>query len=169
MKNNRFEVATFLDKCKEIGWTPPEDLFIRVLKLRKQGAEYIEVTDEEMKTMFYEKRKREEKENTYRILEKLRLNGLQQEKTNVDMAIINYAECIKEGEASGSRFFYSYAYAYERIIILLQKQHRYEEEISYINAYLKHNINMKKKDNYKERLEKLKEKMSSKQAISSKK
>lgn len=89
-----------------------------------------------------------------------RLKGMELEKSrDIDEAISAFSKCIEIGESKGDKFFHSYSFAYERIIIDLHKTKQYYREAYYIREYLKHDLRDKDRDKYQNRLEKLKVKL----------
>lgn len=164
----KVDVREFLNKYRTMeyrhGIYIPEDIYIRCsqkeldLLLKDKSNPYIELPDNIDKVIEANKRKDEQEEALYNEISSYRLNGMDKEERGlINEAIEEYALSIEIGEQTN--MFHAYAHSYERIIILLHKLKDYENEISYISQYLKHNLSDRDIEKYRKRLEKIKSKI----------
>lgn len=134
----------------------PEDIFFKCSSLETSSTT-IDLPDDIIEVIESNKRKDEEREALYREISNHRLAGFDKEdKKDVTGAISEYMKAIEIGETT--TMFHAYAYAYERIIILLHKVKDYQSEAQYIAQYLGHKIRDKQRDKYQKRLGNLKAK-----------
>lgn len=141
----------------------PEYIYIKCsnietdILLKKRQDVYIDLPSNIYDIIEANKKEQENRDNLEIKISSHRVGGMNLEKEgNIEDAISEYKKAIEIGEQSSLSRFSSYAYAYERIIILLHKVKDIEKEKQYINAYLSHNISDKAKDKYTNRLNKLK-------------
>lgn len=136
----------------------PDDILYKCLPL-EYSSTMIDLPDGIIEIIEANKRQDEEQEALYREISNHRLSGLAMEKKkDIVGAISEYMKAIEIGEMT--TMFHAYAYAYERIIILLHKTKDYQSEAKYIVQYLNHKneISDKQMDKYQKRIENLKAK-----------
>ena len=129
-----------------------------------QGIKEYEVPDNFYEVIRQKVKEEELRQANYSKIEEYRLNGMYYDKNKeVDIAIYQYAKAIELGETVNN-MFHAYAYAYERIFVLLHKIKDYQAEYQYLEKYLAHEeLNLKchekTRAKYQERFDKLKNKL----------
>ena len=163
----RVNIKNFLNKYRTSeyrhGIYIPEDIYIKCSQMElgmiAKGVDvaYIDLPDDIYDIIESNKKDQEYREDIDNRISNHRICGINYEKEgNIEDAISEYKKAIEIGEQTSLSRFTSYAYAYERIIILLHKIKDIENEKHYIQAYLLHNdIAEKTKEKYINRLNKM--------------
>ncbi len=121
-----------------------------------EGHTSCEVSEYEYERMERLLQEHNAKVKEYDAIGKLRLKGMEWEKTSPKKAMQYYKKCIEMGEASIHDPFSAFAHAYVRLIVLLNKEKKYDEQAQYIKAYLQHKgVTDAEREKYNKRLEKI--------------
>lgn len=162
----KVNIKDFLNKYRAIeyrhGIYIPEDIYVQCsqveldMLLRGLDVAYIDLPDNIYDIIEANKKEQECREDIDNIISNHRICGINYEKEGcIEAAINEYKKAIEIGEQASLSRFSSYAYAYERIIILLHKMKDIDSEKHYINKYMLHDISEKTKEKYINRLNKL--------------
>lgn len=163
----KVNIKDFLNKYRAIeyrhGIYIPEDIYVQCsqveldMLLRGLDVAYIDLPDNIYDIIEANKKEQEYREDIDNKISNHRICGINYEKEGcIEAAINEYKKAIEIGEQASLSRFSSYAYAYERIIILLHKIKDIDSEKHYINTYILHDdISEKTKEKYINRLNKL--------------
>lgn len=150
----KINLEELFDYCNRNGISVaniPENVMLASTDATLKGESTFEVSDNTFMLIDEAHRKDVERQKQYNDISAFRLAGMKAEnESNVEDAIVQYAEAIRIGEASEFDLLHAYRHAYDRIIILLSRTHAYAREAEYIEQLLKWH---KLQDNDRTRLE----------------
>lgn len=125
-----------------------------------EGHTSCKVSEYEYERMERLLQQAKQEKKDYDAIAKLRLKGIEWEKTNPKRAIDYYKRCVGLGEATPHDCFSAYAHAYKRLIVLLNKEKNYGEQAQYIKSFLQHTgISDDERIKYQTRLDKITKKI----------
>lgn len=164
-KSIRYKISDFREEFRNNITAVPENFMLFFFDAEAKGEEFIDVPVSVLKTTQENIEKNRKWDNTYNSIMSNSIAGQKAEKDgDTDNAIEFYKEAIHIGEKSEIEIFHAYAYPYNRLFVLLHKQKRISEEISYLRTYLTHDLSEKDRSKYTERLNKLDKNKNYKQA-----
>lgn len=161
----KIKIEDFLNLPIKVQICAPDDLCSTLINAYYfEGKKEYEVPDNFFDIIKQNVKNEELRKTNYDKIEEFRLSGMKFDKNkDIENAINQYSKAIELGETV-DKMFHAYAYAYERIFVLLHKIKDYQAEYQYLEKYLAHEeLNLKchekTRAKYQDRFDKLKNKL----------
>lgn len=131
------------------------DLLLEMHKALMRGETHIKVPKGTIYKLEKKKAERLEKERIESIVAELRIQGMYYDKIkDTSKAISFFEDCVKFGEENKVRVT-SYAYCFDRLIILYGRNKQFDDRIAFLQKIIKEYPNSYDINKWKERLDKL--------------
>lgn len=117
------------------------DLPLYVIMTRENADNTIDVSESVFTTIDRKIERRTKWDATYNLISEHRINGMNRESADDEPgAIESYLSAIRYGEKSKFDMLHAYRHAYDRLLVLLRRAHRYDELRAVCESYARHDI-----------------------------